>query len=47
MTKTSRRLSWLSGDQAIERAGNKMGNKGFQAAQSAVELLNLFADAAI
>lgn len=34
-------------DQAIERAGNKMGNKGFQAAQSAVELLNLFADAAI
>lgn len=34
-------------DQAIERAGNKMGNKGFQAAQSAIELLNLFADAAI
>jgi 6,7-dimethyl-8-ribityllumazine synthase len=34
-------------DQAIERAGNKMGNKGFQAAQSAIELLNLFTDAAI
>ena len=34
-------------DQAIERAGNKMGNKGFQAAQSAVELLNLFQDAKI
>jgi 6,7-dimethyl-8-ribityllumazine synthase len=34
-------------DQAIERAGNKMGNKGFQAAQTAIELLNLFADAKI
>lgn len=34
-------------DQAIERAGNKMGNKGFQAAQSAIELLNLFSDAKI
>ncbi|MBN2400197.1 MAG: 6,7-dimethyl-8-ribityllumazine synthase [Candidatus Aminicenantes bacterium] len=34
-------------DQAIERAGNKMGNKGFQAAQSAIELLNLFTDANI
>lgn len=34
-------------DQAIERSGNKMGNKGFQAAQSAIELLNLFADAKI
>ena len=34
-------------DQAIERAGNKMGNKGFQAAQSAIELLNLFTDAKI
>lgn len=34
-------------DQAIERAGNKMGNKGFQAAQSAIELLNLFTDAHI
>lgn len=29
-------------EQAIERAGNKMGNKGFQAAQAAIELLNLF-----
>lgn len=34
-------------EQAIERAGNKMGNKGFQAAQSAIELLNLFEDAKI
>jgi len=34
-------------EQAIERAGNKMGNKGFQAAQSAIELLNLFDDAKI
>ncbi len=34
-------------EQAIERAGNKMGNKGFQAAQSAIELLNLFKDAKI
>ena len=29
-------------EQAIERSGNKMGNKGFEAARSAVELLNLF-----
>jgi 6,7-dimethyl-8-ribityllumazine synthase len=29
-------------DQAIERSGNKMGNKGFEAARSAIELLNLF-----
>ena len=29
-------------EQAIERAGNKMGNKGFEAARSAIELLNLF-----
>jgi 6,7-dimethyl-8-ribityllumazine synthase len=34
-------------EQAIERAGNKMGNKGFQAAQSAIELLNLFKNAKI
>jgi 6,7-dimethyl-8-ribityllumazine synthase len=34
-------------DQAVERAGNKMGNKGFQSAQAAVELLNLFRDAKI
>lgn len=34
-------------EQAIERAGNKMGNKGFQAAQAAIELLNLFRDAKI
>jgi 6,7-dimethyl-8-ribityllumazine synthase len=34
-------------EQAIERAGNKMGNKGFQATQAAVELLNLFKDGGI
>jgi len=32
-------------EQAIERAGNKMGNKGFEAARSAIELLNLFKEA--
>lgn len=34
-------------EQAIERSGNKMGNKGFQSAQAAIELLNLFRDAKI
>ena len=34
-------------EQAVERAGNKMGNKGFQAAQSALELINLFNHAGI
>jgi 6,7-dimethyl-8-ribityllumazine synthase len=34
-------------EQAIERAGNKMGNKGFQAAQAAIELLNLFKSAKV
>jgi 6,7-dimethyl-8-ribityllumazine synthase len=34
-------------EQAVERAGNKMGNKGFQAAYSAIEILNLFKDAKI
>jgi len=34
-------------DQAIERAGNKMGNKGFQAALTAIEILNLFGNAKI
>jgi 6,7-dimethyl-8-ribityllumazine synthase len=29
-------------DQAIERAGAKSGNKGFEAAQSAIEMANLF-----
>ncbi len=36
-----------STEQAIERAGNKMGNKGFTTAQAAIELLNLFANAKI
>ncbi len=36
-----------STDQAIERAGNKMGNKGFTTAQAAIELLNLFKSAQI
>ena len=34
-------------EQAIERAGNKMGNKGFEAAVTAIELLNLFIDAKV
>ncbi|MCP5050254.1 MAG: 6,7-dimethyl-8-ribityllumazine synthase [bacterium] len=34
-------------EQAIERAGNKVGNKGFDAARSAIELLNLFKDSRI
>jgi len=29
-------------EQAIERAGNKMGNKGFDATRSTIEMLNLF-----
>ncbi len=29
-------------DQAIDRAGVKLGNKGFEAAMSAVELVNLY-----
>ncbi len=29
-------------EQAIERAGAKAGNKGFQAAMSAIEMVNLF-----
>ncbi len=32
-------------DQAIERAGVKLGNKGFEAATTAVELANLYKDA--
>jgi len=34
-------------DQALERAGNKMGNKGFAAAQSLMETLNLLRQAGI
>jgi len=34
-------------DQAIERAGTKSGNKGFEAARTAIELLNLFHSAGI
>ncbi|UCC43752.1 MAG: 6,7-dimethyl-8-ribityllumazine synthase [Candidatus Zixiibacteriota bacterium] len=29
-------------DQAIERAGTKAGNKGYDAAESAIELVNLY-----
>ncbi len=29
-------------EQAIERAGSKMGNKGYEAAVSAIEMVNLF-----
>jgi 6,7-dimethyl-8-ribityllumazine synthase len=32
-------------DQAIDRAGVKLGNKGFEAAMTAVELVNLYKDA--
>jgi len=32
-------------DQAIERAGVKLGNKGFEAATAAVELVNLYKEA--
>jgi len=32
-------------DQAIDRAGVKLGNKGFEAAMTAVELANLYKDA--
>jgi 6,7-dimethyl-8-ribityllumazine synthase len=32
-------------DQAIDRAGVKLGNKGFEAATTAVELVNLYKDA--
>jgi 6,7-dimethyl-8-ribityllumazine synthase len=31
-------------DQAIDRAGVKLGNKGFEAATAAVELVNLYKD---
>jgi len=34
-------------EQAVERSGNKMGNKGFDAARTAIELLNLFKSAKI
>ena len=30
-------------DQAIERAGTKAGNKGFDAAMTALEMIDLFA----
>jgi 6,7-dimethyl-8-ribityllumazine synthase len=29
-------------EQAVERAGSRMGNKGYEAAVSAIELVNLF-----
>ena len=32
-------------DQAIDRAGVKLGNKGFEAAMTAVELVNLYQEA--
>ena len=34
-------------DQALERAGSKMGNKGYEAALTAVEMANLFASAGV
>ena len=32
-------------EQAIDRAGVKLGNKGFEAAMTAVELVNLYKEA--
>ena len=32
-------------DQALDRAGVKLGNKGFEAAMTAVELVNLYREA--
>ena len=32
-------------EQAIDRAGVKAGNKGFEAAMAAVELVNLYKEA--
>ena len=32
-------------DQAIDRAGRKLGNKGFEAATASVELVNLYREA--
>jgi len=29
-------------EQAVERAGSRMGNKGYEAAQSVIEMVNLF-----
>ncbi|HOH97955.1 MAG TPA: 6,7-dimethyl-8-ribityllumazine synthase [Candidatus Cloacimonadota bacterium] len=37
-------LTTDSVDQAIERAGTKAGNKGFSAASSALEMVNLLAE---
>ncbi|MGB9587288.1 MAG: 6,7-dimethyl-8-ribityllumazine synthase, partial [Armatimonadota bacterium] len=31
-------------EQAIERAGTKVGNKGFDAAEAAIEMANLLRD---
>lgn len=36
-------LTTDNSDQAAERAGGKLGNKGFDAAQAAIEMANLFA----
>jgi 6,7-dimethyl-8-ribityllumazine synthase len=32
-------------DQAMDRAGVKLGNKGFEAATAAVEMVNLYREA--
>lgn len=36
-------LTTENAEQAVDRAGGKMGNKGFEAAQAAIEMTNLFA----
>ncbi|MGH2819021.1 MAG: 6,7-dimethyl-8-ribityllumazine synthase [Actinomycetota bacterium] len=40
---TSGVLTTETTDQAAERAGGKMGNKGYEAALAAIEMANLFA----
>lgn len=37
-------LTTETAEQAMDRAGGKMGNKGFEAAQAAIEMANLFRD---
>jgi 6,7-dimethyl-8-ribityllumazine synthase len=40
-------LACESIEQAVERSGSKAGNRGFDAAMVAIEMANLFADAAL
>ena len=36
-----KRMNWDSIEQAVERAGTKAGNKGFDAMTTAIEMINL------